>query len=59
MSEQVIAQIIGVVVTIGFTVIVSFIILKLIDMTIGLRVTEEQEIEGLDIALHEERGYII
>ncbi|MBE9562380.1 MAG: ammonium transporter [Proteobacteria bacterium] len=59
MSEQVVAQIIGVAVTIGFTVIVSFIILKLIDLTIGLRVTEEQETEGLDIALHEERGYII
>ncbi|MDM8568770.1 ammonium transporter [Thiotrichales bacterium HSG1] len=59
MSDQVIAQIIGVVVTIAFTVVVSFIILKLIDLTIGLRVTEEQETEGLDIALHEERGYII
>ncbi|HHB92944.1 MAG TPA: ammonium transporter [Thioploca sp.] len=59
MTDQVIAQTIGVIVTIGFTVVVSFIILKLLDMTIGLRVTEEQETEGLDIALHEERGYII
>jgi Amt family ammonium transporter len=33
----------------------SFIILKIIDMTIGLRVTEEQEREGLDISLHGER----
>jgi ammonium transporter, Amt family len=33
----------------------SFIILKVIDMTIGLRVTEEQEREGLDLALHGER----
>jgi Amt family ammonium transporter len=33
--------------------------LKLIDWTIGLRVTEEQETEGLDLALHDERGYII
>ena len=37
----------------GFTA--SFIILKVIDMTIGLRVTEEQEREGLDISLHGER----
>jgi len=37
----------------GFTV--SFIILKVIDMTIGLRVTEEQERQGLDISLHGER----
>ena len=33
----------------------SFIILKVIDMTIGLRVTEEEEREGLDISLHGER----
>jgi Amt family ammonium transporter len=37
----------------GFTV--SYIILKVIDMTIGLRVSEEQEREGLDISLHGER----
>jgi ammonium transporter, Amt family len=37
----------------GFTM--SFIILKVIDMTIGLRVTEEEEREGLDISLHGER----
>jgi Amt family ammonium transporter len=59
MGSQVVAQLIGVIVTIGFTAIVSYIILKLIDMTIGLRVSEEQESEGLDIALHEERGYIL
>jgi Amt family ammonium transporter len=43
---------------VGFTLIygfiMSFIILKVIDMTIGLRVTEEQEREGLDVALHGE-----
>jgi len=38
---------------------VSFILLKVIDMIIGLRVTEEQETEGLDMALHDERGYIL
>jgi Amt family ammonium transporter len=37
----------------GFTV--SFIILKVIDMTIGLRVSEEQERVGLDISLHGEK----
>ena len=39
--------------------VVSFILLKSIDMVIGLRVAEEQETEGLDLALHDERGYII
>lgn len=45
----------------GFTVIysgvVSYIILKVIDIIVGLRVAEEQETQGLDIALHDERGY--
>jgi Amt family ammonium transporter len=58
-GEQVVAQAISVIATIGFTAIMSFIILKMIDMVIGLRVNEEQETEGLDIALHEERGYIL
>jgi Amt family ammonium transporter len=37
--------------------VVSFILLKIIDAVIGLRVTEEQETQGLDLALHDERGY--
>jgi len=37
--------------------VVSFIILKVVDAIIGLRVTEEAETQGLDIALHDERGY--
>jgi Amt family ammonium transporter len=59
MAAQVIAQLIGVVATIGFTAIMSVIILKVIDVIIGLRVDEEQETEGLDMALHDERGYIL
>jgi len=35
----------------------SYLLLKLIDLVIGLRVDEDQETEGLDIVLHEERGY--
>ena len=45
----------GVGATLIYGFIVSFIILKIIDVTIGLRVTEEQEREGLDISLHGER----
>jgi Amt family ammonium transporter len=44
----------GVGATLIYGFIVSYIILKVIDMTIGLRVTEEQEREGLDVALHGE-----
>ncbi len=46
---------------VGFTMIwsglLSWLILKLVDWTIGLRVTDEQEQIGLDLALHEERAY--
>jgi Amt family ammonium transporter len=38
---------------------VTFIILKILDVVMGLRVDEEQEVEGLDLALHDERGYIL
>jgi Amt family ammonium transporter len=56
---QVWIQLISVLATLIYGGIVSFILLKLIDIVIGLRVTEEQETEGLDLALHDERGYII
>ncbi len=48
-------QALGVSVTLIYGFVVSFIILKVIDMVIGLRVTEEEEREGLDLALHGER----
>jgi ammonium transporter, Amt family len=44
----------GVAVTLIYGFVVSFVILKIIDITIGLRVSEEQEREGLDISLHGE-----
>ena len=50
-------QLIGVAITVVYVAIATWIILKVIDVVIGLRVTEEQETEGLDIALHDERGY--
>lgn len=56
---QLIAQGFSVVVTIGYSGILSFIILKVVDAVIGLRVTEEEEITGLDLSLHDERGYNI
>ena len=58
-SQQVIAQAIGVGATIVYTAVASFIILKVIDALIGLRVDEESETEGLDLSQHDERGYIL
>jgi ammonium transporter, Amt family len=47
----------GVGFTVAYSAIGSYVILKLIAWTVGLRVDEEQEQMGLDIALHEERAY--
>ena len=58
-ADQLLAQAIGVCATIAYTFVVSFALLQFIDVAMGLRVTEEQEEEGLDLALHDERGYIL
>jgi len=47
----------GVLFTVIYTAVVTFVILKVIDLVMGLRVTEEQETVGLDLSLHNERGY--
>jgi Amt family ammonium transporter len=54
LDGSVLIQLKGVAVTVIYGFAASFIILKVIDMTVGLRVTEEQEREGLDISLHGE-----
>ena len=53
-AGQVLTQIEGIVATIVYSGVVTFIILKVIDAVIGLRVSKEVEIEGLDINLHGE-----
>jgi ammonium transporter, Amt family len=53
-AAQVLNQIEGVAIVVVYDAIVSLIILKVVDMTIGLRVTADIEREGLDIALHGE-----
>ncbi len=57
--HQVAMQGVGVGVTIVYTGVVSFVLLKIVDAIIGLRVDEEAESEGLDLSLHDERSYII
>ena len=53
-----IGQVVAVAVTWIFSIVATFIILKVLDATMGLRVTQEQEIEGLDQSQHGEEGYI-
>ena len=49
----------GALFTVVYTGVLSFIILKVVDVVVGLRVNEEDETQGLDIALHDERGYTL
>jgi Amt family ammonium transporter len=54
-GQQVLTQAFGIVVAIGWSGIVTLVILKVVDVVIGLRVTHEEEIEGLDQSLHGEQ----
>jgi Amt family ammonium transporter len=51
---QVLTQLYGVAVTVAYCAIVTFILLKLVDVTVGLRVSPAEERDGLDLALHGE-----
>ena len=54
---QLTIQLISVVVTAVYAFAISIILAKILDKTIGIRVDEKAEIEGLDANLHEESGY--
>lgn len=56
-AHQLVVQAIGAGVTIAYSVIVTFILLKIIDVTIGLRVSSDEETQGLDLTQHSEVGY--
>ena len=56
---QLINQAIAVVVAFVFSFVVSWVLAKVVDATMGLRVTEAEERHGLDLALHEEQSYVI
>ena len=57
--NQLVIQVIAVVATAVYTFVVSLLIAKMLDITVGLRVEDREEISGLDSALHEESGYRI
>ncbi len=52
-------QVIGIVATLLYTAVVSWVLLKIVGLLVGLRISPEEETEGLDISAHEERGYDI
>lgn len=57
-SRVLIGQIVAVAVTWIFSIVATFIILKVIDGVMGLRVSDEGEVKGLDVSQHGEEGYI-
>jgi Amt family ammonium transporter len=56
-SELLIENIIGVLAAAAYSVVVTFVLLKVLDATVGLRVNKDEESEGLDTNLHGEEGY--
>ena len=56
-GTQVWAQLLSILITVAWSGILSFIILKIVDATVGLRVEEDEERQGLDLSQHNERGY--
>lgn len=57
MGKQLTVQLIGVGATILWSAVVTWVLLKVVDLLLGLRITTEQEMEGLDTVLHNETGY--
>ena len=58
-SAQVLNQLIGSAIAWGLAIVGTLIVLKIVDMTIGLRMGKEEEIQGMDLSLHGEEGYIL
>ena len=56
-GNQVGVQAIGALATLAYTAVVTWGILKVVDMVVGNRVSEDEETDGLDVTQHEERGY--
>jgi len=57
MSGQLAVQATGVLATIVYSAVVTFVILKLVNSVVGLRIDADEENQGLDLVLHDERGY--
>lgn len=58
MGKQLGVQLLGVAAVIGWCALITYVLLKIVGAVVGLRVNEEDESQGLDLAEHGERGYI-
>jgi Amt family ammonium transporter len=50
-------QALAVIVTVVWSALFTYLILKILEKTMGIRVDSDEEVQGLDIVLHEETGY--
>ena len=57
MGSQIGVQLMGILATALYTGVLTLVILKIVTAVTGMRVTEEEEATGLDIVMHDERGY--
>jgi Amt family ammonium transporter len=51
-------QLVAAACTWGLAIVATFVILKVLDATMGIRVSQQEEIQGLDLSQHGEEGYI-
>ncbi len=58
-TEQLVKQVIGVGAVFAYSFIATMIIGKIVDLTIGFRISQDQEVAGIDLAIHAERAYEI
>ena len=56
-TEQLVKQVVGAAAVLAYSFIATLIIGKIIDLTIGFRITHDEEIAGIDLAVHAERAY--
>lgn len=56
-AHQLVNQVVAVAISWGLAILGSLIVLKIVDVLIGLRVPVEQEVQGLDLSQHGEEGY--
>jgi len=56
-AHQLLNQLVGVVIAWALAIVGTLVILKIVDMTVGLRVSQEHEVLGLDLSQHGEEGY--
>ena len=56
-AHQLLNQLVGVAISWGLAIVGTLVILKIVDMVIGLRVSEQEELQGLDLSQHGEEGY--